>query len=147
MKIAIQSFKVLFIFLLLYSAIVVFSHPHSELYNKEDVYIYSRGNASDSVRSLIIEQLQKFQDGYTERDTSQVTLFMEQLFSQNDILILGTMPREIYIGYDRASKLILSDWESWGDCTFLIKNAHISTSGNVAWISTIGYDNSIYPAS
>jgi hypothetical protein len=139
MKIAKQILKVLFISLLLYSVIVILRHPHSEYYDAKDAFVFSKGNAPDSVRSEIVEQLRKFQDGYTNRDTSQVKLFMEQLFSRDNILVLGTMPHEILIGQDKASKLIFSDWKSWGDCTFLIDNAHISTAGNVAWISTIGF--------
>jgi hypothetical protein len=139
MKIVKQVFKVVLISILLYSVIIILRHPHKAYYDAKDDYIFSYGNAPESVRSEIIEQLNKFQDGYTHRDTAQLESFMEQLFSRENILVLGTMPNEILIGQDKVSKLVLSDWESWGDCTFLMNNAHISTSGNVAWISTIGY--------
>ncbi len=139
MKIIQQVFRVVLISVLLYSVIIILSHPHKAYYDANDTFIFSIGNAPDSIRSEIIEQLHKFQAGYTDRDTSQVKTFMEQLFSQESLLILGTMPHEILIGRDKSSKLIFSDWKSWGDCTFLMDNAYISTSGNVAWISTIGY--------
>jgi len=139
MKIVKQVFKVVLISVLLYSVIIILRHPHKAYYDAKDDYIFSNGNAPDSVRSEIMEQLHKFQDGYTHRDTAQLKSFMEQLFSQEDILVLGTMPNEILIGQDKVSQLVLSDWKSWGDCTFLMNNAHISTSGDVAWISTIGY--------
>jgi hypothetical protein len=64
---------------------------------------------------------------------------MEQLFSQDNVLVLGTQPREILTSYERTKGLVSSDWRSWGDCRFLMDNAHISTAGNVAWISTVGY--------
>ncbi|MFC1492793.1 nuclear transport factor 2 family protein [candidate division KSB1 bacterium] len=134
-----QILKIVLISILLYSVIITLRHPHKEYYDAKDVSIYSNGNAPDSVRSEIIEQLHKFQDGYIDRNPSQLKPFMEQLFSQENLLVLGTMPNEIRIGQDKVSGLVLSDWESWGDCTFLVNNAHISTSGNVAWISTIGY--------
>ena len=139
MKITKQILRVVFISILLYSVIIILRFPHKEYYSAKDDYIYSYGNAPDSIRSEIIEQLHKFQDGYTHRDTAQLKPFMEQLFSQENVLVLGTMPNEILIGQEKVSKLVLSDWKSWGDCTFLMNNAHISTSGNVAWISTIGY--------
>ncbi len=139
MRIFKQIFKVVLISILLYSVIIILRHPHKAYYGANDAFIFSNGNAPDSVRSEIVEQLHKFQDGYTHRDTGQLRPFMEQLFSQENILVLGTMPNEILIGQDKVSKLVLSDWKSWGDCTFLMDNAHISTSGNVAWISTIGY--------
>ncbi|MFC1850863.1 nuclear transport factor 2 family protein [candidate division CSSED10-310 bacterium] len=139
MKIVLQIFKIVLIALLLYSVIIILRHPHKAYYKTNDAYIYSNGNASDSDRSEIMKQLHAFQDGYSKRDTAQLKPFMEQLFSQENILVLGTMPQEILIGVEKVSKLVLSDWKSWGDCTFLMDNAHISTAGNVAWISTIGY--------
>ena len=138
MKITKRFFKVVLISILLFLVALIFRNPHKAFYDAEDEYIYSSGNASDSVRSEIVEQLYKFQEGYIQRDTDQVEPFMEQLFSQENILVLGTMPNEIYVGQKEVSKLIFSDWNAWGDCIFLMDKAHISTSGNVAWISTIG---------
>jgi hypothetical protein len=139
MKIVKQVFKVVLISILLYSVIIIIPHPHKEYYDANDTFIFSKGNAPDSIRSEIIEQLHNFQDGYTDRDIVQLKPFMEQLFSQDNILVLGTDPNEILIGQEKVSKLVFNDWKGWEDCTFLMNNAHISTSGNVAWISTIGY--------
>ena len=82
---------------------------------------YSLGNSPDSVRSEIIEQLLKFQDGYSKRDPENIDAFMESLYSRDNILILGTMPKEIYTGFENATRLVKDDWESWGDCKFDIK--------------------------
>lgn len=49
---------------------------------------------------------------------------MEQLFSQENAIVLSTMPDEIYIGYDDISDLILSDWNAWGGLYFF--NGHCS---------------------
>lgn len=100
---------------------------------------YSTGNAPDSTRNEIIGQLHKFQHGYTNRDTSQVNAFMESLFSRENTLVLGTSPGEVFIGYDRAARLVRSDWESWGDCRFMVDSAYISSAGDVAWFATKGY--------
>jgi hypothetical protein len=100
---------------------------------------YSRGNAPDSIRQEIVTQLKKFQDGYSKRDTGKADAFMQSLYSKENILILGTMPREIFVGYERAGSLVKSDWESWGDCSFAVDNASISSSGNTAWFATRGY--------
>jgi hypothetical protein len=108
-KIVKQVFKVVLISILLFSVIITFRHPHKAYYDAKDDYIFSSGNAPDSVRSEIIEQLHKFQDGYTHRDTAQLKPFMEQLFSQENSLVLGTMPNEIYIGQKEVSKLVFSE--------------------------------------
>lgn len=125
--------------IVLYLTIIVLRHPNEAYYDSKDTFIYAKGNASEDVRSEIIRQLHKFQDGYTQRDTSLLEPFMEGLFSQDNILILGTQPGEILKNYERAKFLVSSDWRTWGDCRFLMDYAHISTVGNVAWISTIGY--------
>ena len=100
---------------------------------------YSKGNSPDSVRMEIIEQLRKFQDGYTKRDPNNIDTFMQSLYSKDNILILGTMPNEVYPGYEKAIELVKADWESWGDCKFEIDSANISSFGNTAWFSTKGY--------
>jgi hypothetical protein len=100
---------------------------------------FSKGNAPDSTRKEIIDQLNKFQEGYSQRDTSQFGAFMQSLYSRENILILGTNPGEVFSGYDRAARLVQSDWESWGDCKFNVDSANISSAGDVAWFSTKGY--------
>ena len=113
--------------------------PHKTFYNNKDVYVFSKGNADPEVRNQIEQKLRQFQEGYEARDTTVLYYFMDDLFSQENILILGTMPNEIYSGYDEASDLVRSDWLHWGDVRLLVQNANISTQGNVAWISTIGF--------
>ena len=103
-----------------------------------EAYPYSKGSAPDDVRSEIMQQLLDFQDGYSKRDANQVEDFTSRLFSTDEIIILGTMPDEIYVGIERATQLVESDWKYWGDCRFLMKNAQISTVSDVAWFSTIG---------
>lgn len=100
---------------------------------------FSRGDAPDSTRKEIIGQLYRFQKGYTDRDTSQVNAFMDSLYSRDNLLILGTGPREVFRSYDDAVYLVRSDWESWGDCRFMIDSASISSAGEVAWFATRGY--------
>ena len=100
---------------------------------------YSKGNSPDSVRMEIIEQLRKFQDGYSKRDPNNIDTFMQSLYSKDNILILGTMPNEVYPGYEKAIELVKADWESWGNCKFEIDSANISSLGNTAWFSTKGY--------
>jgi hypothetical protein len=116
-----------------------FRIPHKTFYQNQDAYVFSEGNAEKEVRRQIEKKLQRFQDGYEARDTSVLDFFMNDLFSQDNILILGTMPNEIYSGYEEATDLVRTDWLHWGDVRLLVRNANISSHGNVAWISTIGF--------
>jgi len=127
------------VLVLLYSVIIVVQHPSKAYYDSKDASAVSMGNASENARSEIIQQLNAFQNGYVQRDTSHLEPFMEQLFSRDNILVLGTQPGERLSSFKRVKHLVYSDWKAFGDCRFLMNSAHVSTSGNVAWISTIGY--------
>jgi hypothetical protein len=116
-----------------------FEIPHQEYQDDTSLFLYDQGNASPAVRAEILQQLELFQKGYTERDTSILESYMEQLFSKENILILGTMPGEIYSGYEEAADLVSSDWLGWGDVTMLTESSNISASDSVAWFSMIGH--------
>jgi len=135
-----NGFLILFgLGLTLFIASKSFSIPHNTFYQNQDAYVFSEGNADQQVRRQIEKKLQQFQAGYEARDTSVLDYFMNDLFSQENILILGTMPNEIYSGYEEATDLVRSDWLHWGDVRLLVRNANISAFGNVAWLSTIGF--------
>jgi hypothetical protein len=113
--------------------------PHQEYQDDPSLFLYDQGNASPAVRAEILGQLEKFQEGYTHRDTSILESYMDQLFSRENILILGTMPGEIYSGYVEAADLVSSDWLYWGDVDMLVESSNISASDSVAWFSMIGH--------
>jgi len=136
----VNGFLILFgLGLTLFLATKTFKIPHEKYYTQKEKYVFSQGNADMETRKQIEQKLRQFQDGYEARDTSVLAFFMDDLFSQENILILGVMPNEIYSGYNEATDLVRSDWLKWGDVRLLVQNANISTHGNVAWISTIGF--------
>jgi len=139
MNVARQILRVVFISITLLFVMLIFRQSHKAYFATNNDYIYAEGNAPEDVRSEVVGQLERFQAGYTARDLDQVDPFMAELFSEENLLVLGTMPSEIYIGHRDVSKLIYSDWNAWGDVEFLLDTAHVSAAGNVAWIATIGY--------
>jgi hypothetical protein len=131
--------RIVLLFIILFLVTRTFKRADEKIFLFPARSFYSKGNAPDSSRKEIIGQLKKFQDGYSKRDTKNIDTFMQSLYCRENILILGTMPGEIYSGYERATRLVKTDWESWGDCKFIIDSANISSSGNTAWFSTRGY--------
>lgn len=98
-------------------------------------------NASDiqSVR----DTLQKFQDGYKRRDTSQIENFRSLFIPEDDLEIIGTGAIETgddewCLGLDAACDLVLNDWEGWGDLALDVADARIHVLGDVAWLATTG---------
>ena len=131
--------RILLLFMILFLVTRVFKKADEKVILSPAKAFYSKGNSPDSIRMEIIEQLRKFQDGYSKRDPKNIDTFMQSLYSKDNILILGTMPDEVYSGYKKATQLVKTDWESWGDCKFEIDSANISSLGNTAWFSTKGY--------
>jgi len=131
--------RIVLLFVILFLVTRMLKSPDEERILSPATAAFSKGNAPDSTRKQIIGQLNKFQEGYSKRDTSQVDAFMESLYSRENVLILGTSPGEVFIGYDRAKHLVKSDWESWGDCRFAVDSANISSEGDIAWFATKGY--------
>ena len=133
------SLRIILLLIILFLVTRLFKRADEKIILLPEKSYYSKGNAPDSLRMEIINQLKKFQDGYSKRNSKNIDTFMQSLYSRENILILGTMPNEIYSGYEKATRLVETDWESWGDCKFEIDSANISSSGNTAWFSTRGY--------
>ncbi len=131
--------RTLVLLFILFLVVLPLRNPYPASFDEYDDYPYAAGSAPAAVRTAILHQLVEFQKGYAERDTDSAGEFAERLLSQDNVLILGTMPREVFIGHSAATDLIRADWASWGDCTFLLDKANVSAQGDVAWFSTVGY--------
>ena len=82
--------------------------------------------------------LQKFQDGYTRRDVTQVDAFMELFTPEAEVIgTNGVKPGvdEWYTSRDSARELMLGDWESWGDLCLDLESASIHVHGETGWIA------------
>ena len=130
--------SILFVFLL-YVCCLPLRNPYPPSFEGYNGLPFGTGNAPESVRAEILGKLAEFQEGYTDRDLGRVEAFTKALLSGDNSLILGTMPQEVRLGFSSATRLIRADWASWGACTFYVDGAHVSASGNVAWIAAVGF--------
>lgn len=99
------------------------------------------GDAPPAVRAQVLVSLRAFQQGYIQRDPARLDAFMQRLFpADDDFLVLGTegVSMEWARGSRAASELIRNDWERWGDFRFNVDNAIVWSSGDVAWVATVG---------
>ena len=104
-----------------------------------------------TVEQEIRALLNAFQDGYTQRDLSQVDAFLD-LFTE-DIEVIGTNGvkpgvDEWYLDRASARELVHGDWEGWGDLRLDLASTSIHIRGDVGWIAasatvsqTIGAEN------
>ncbi|MCE5259318.1 MAG: nuclear transport factor 2 family protein [Chloroflexi bacterium] len=87
--------------------------------------------------------LQRFQEGYTRRDTAQLDSFME-LFAPDPLVeVIGTAAVAPSAGEwcrsrQAVRELVESDWLTWGDLRLDVEGARISSRGAAAWLSTTG---------
>lgn len=139
MRIIVAVIKVAFVALLLYFGTTILGDRYQGVFAPAGSYPFGFGGAPENVRSEIIDTLGFFQQGYEARDPQLLEPFMKRLFSTNNVTVLGTMPQEVFVGFDRATELVRTDWQFWGDCRFDVENAHISAKGDVGWFSTVGY--------
>jgi len=140
MKVMLRIFlRIILLFIVLFLVTRLFKRADEKKILFPEKSFFSKGNAPDNTRMEIICQLKKFQDGYSKRDPKNIDTFMQSLYSRENILILGTMPNEIYSSYEKATRLVETDWETWGDCKFEVDSANISSLGNTAWFTTKGY--------
>jgi hypothetical protein len=102
-------------------------------------YLLQKGDASPWVRSAVLTTLRTFQEGYTRRDPQQLDSFMRRVFPKsNEILLLGTDATEWVRGYREVGRFIRSDWQGWGDFSFAVDDSIVWSSGDVAWIASVG---------
>jgi hypothetical protein len=102
-------------------------------------YLLQTGDAPAPVREEVLVALRAFQEGYTRRDPKDLDSFMHRLFPENsDILLLGTDADEWVRGYRPVAEFIRTDWLKWGDFRFAVDDSIIWSSGDVAWIASVG---------
>ncbi len=102
-------------------------------------YLRPAGDAPPAVKAGVLVALKAFQDGYARRDPKEINAFMARLFPKNgDVLLLGTDSGEWVRGYPAVSAFIQNDWEKWGNFSFSADDAIICSSGDVAWLTSVG---------
>ena len=89
------------------------------------------------------EVLQKFQDGYTAREKSNLDEFMELFAPTDEIELIGVGAserggNEWFNGRTAIREIIEGDWIYWGAVDIDVEGAKITVSGETAWFSTTG---------
>lgn len=110
-----------FLFIFLTNSVIAFSQTNEQ---------------SQNSREEIIEVLQKFQEGYTKRDTSLIDDFLV-MFS-DDIVYMGIASHEFFKGKESVRKLTLWDWQKWFDLKVPVSAENIRIENEAAWFETIG---------
>lgn len=87
-------------------------------------------------RDEVVQVLQQFQNGYTNRDTLVIDEFLT-MFS-DDIAYIGIASYEFFSGKESVRKLTIWDWKNWFDLKIPSEKANIRIDNNVAWFEVVG---------
>lgn len=87
-------------------------------------------------RDEVVKVLQKFQDGYTNRDTLVIDKFLEMF--TDDIVYMGVASHEFFKGKESVRKLTLWDWIKWFDLKIPVEKVDIRIDNGVAWFEVVG---------
>jgi hypothetical protein len=99
------------------------------------------GNASPELRAAVLDPVRSLQAGYTRRDPAVLSsLIAKVLPADGEILVLGTQggDAEWARGPTETSRFLATDWQSWGDVHLDVEHAVVWSSGNTAWVATLG---------
>lgn len=121
-----------------FACIVSKSAPNPALRDRQ---LLQPGDAPAAVRAGVLASLQAFQQGYIQRNPANLDAFMTRLFpADGQVLLLGTEggTAEWVRGYPAAAQFIHDDWRDWGDFRFDVDHSIICSSGDVAWVATLG---------
>jgi SnoaL-like domain len=118
------------------------SSLHLKSFEPQDVrkqYLLPGGDAPPPTRAGVQAVLREFQEGYVRRDPKELDSFMNRLFAKDDdVLLLGTDSGEWARGYSAVAAFIKTDWREWGDFRFAVDDSLVWSSGDVAWIASVG---------
>ena len=98
---------------------------------------------SEEPGNSVRQVLQRFRDGYTARDVSELDAFMALIVpgEEAEMIGIGASSRggvEWFQGTDQIREIIESDWTYWGDVHIDVAGAQITVCGDAAWLSTSG---------
>lgn len=143
MKTIKKIFTVLFYFfivLIFYNMVDLYLfHKKQDFTNFEHSVFPSKGNASEDIRKEIFSALHISEAGKPLSEPGKIDSFLEKHYSKEDILMLGTSSEEVIFGFNKAKQFKHGDINFLKNVKFDTKNAYISIQGNAAWLSTIGY--------
>jgi len=91
----------------------------------------------------IKEVLRQFQQGYLNRDLNAVEKFMHLFCDEGTLEVIGTNAYikgqgEWCLDQDALRKVIVGDWQSWGDLRLDTDDLNIHVNGQTAWFATTG---------
>lgn len=88
---------------------------------------------SAELRESALRPLRKLTAYYEKRDPEQADACIDETMLPEELLILGTNPREIFHGREGAKCLLRGDWKYWGQLALDVECTAFSQAGNALY--------------
>lgn len=99
---------------------------------------YNSDSVNEDDKKAILEPLYRLKEGYVQRDIQRVDQYVDETMETEDILILGTNPREVFKSRKDAVSLLYGDWKYWGNVSLDVDNTVLHRIGDVAFFALKG---------
>ncbi|MCM1231133.1 MAG: nuclear transport factor 2 family protein [Muribaculum sp.] len=85
------------------------------------------------LREDALRPLRQLNEYYEKRDPEQADACINETMLPEELLILGTNPREIFYGREGAKRLLQGDWRYWGQLALDIEQTALSRAGSALY--------------
>ena len=83
------------------------------------------------IAEAAMQPLKELAQYYEKRDVEQIGKCIDDTMLPDELLILGTNPKEIFCGRERARDLLWGDWKYWGQVDIKADEAVFNQVGDV----------------
>ena len=88
---------------------------------------------SIELREDALRPLRQLNTYYEKRDPEQADACIDETMLEEEFLILGTNPSEIFYGREGAKCLLQGDWKYWGQLALDVERTALSQAGNALY--------------
>jgi len=88
---------------------------------------------SVELREDALRPLRYLKAYYEKRDPEQADACIDETMLEEELLILGTNPSEIFYGREGAKCLLQGDWKYWGQLELDVEHTVLSQAGNALY--------------
>ena len=85
------------------------------------------------LREDALRPLKQLNAYYEKRNTEQADTCIDETMLAENLLILGTNPREIFYGREEAKRLLQGDWKYWGQLSLDVEQTALSRACNALY--------------
>lgn len=124
-------FGVLFIFLLFVLLILLYKIWLESKRERVSPEVIKGETLSAEMADAVMQPLKSLAQYYKIRDVEQIDKCINDTMLSDELLILGTNPKEIFYGREGATELLWGDWKYWGQVDINVEEAVFNRVGDV----------------